>query len=284
MPAAEDGRSDNASTNMSTQRLTPSTSQLPPAWLGVAATLVGIALLLHGPIPQWADYHRFADSQAWAGVPNARNVLSNLPFALVGAWGFADARRRSPAEPGRLAWLLFCAALVCTAAGSSLYHLAPDNPTLVVDRLPIAWACAALTCAFLAERLAACWASPPVLGIGFAVATASVVFWWATERHGAGDLRPYLFVQLLPMLLVPLGLILRLPPLGRRALGWQRWLGALALYGLAKAAELADAPLFEALHGSLSGHTAKHLLAAAAAAVLVWPAPKARALPERRGG
>jgi hypothetical protein len=40
----------------------------------------------------------------------------------------------------------------------------------------------------------------------------------------------------------------------------------LALYGLAKLAESADAPLFEMLSHTTSGHVLKHLLAAAAAA------------------
>jgi hypothetical protein len=41
---------------------------------------------------------------------------------------------------------------------------------------------------------------------GARVATLSVAFWWLTERAGQGDLRLYLFVQMLPMILVTLGL------------------------------------------------------------------------------
>ena len=47
-------------------------------WLALAAAALGIALWLHGPIAQWADYHAFADQRTWLGVPNAANVLSNL--------------------------------------------------------------------------------------------------------------------------------------------------------------------------------------------------------------
>ena len=50
------------------------------------------------------------------------------------------------------AWRLFAAAVTLTAVGSSVYHWQPNNASLVVDRLPIAWACATLLCAFLAER------------------------------------------------------------------------------------------------------------------------------------
>jgi hypothetical protein len=35
--------------------------------------------------PQW--YHQFADQRQWMGMSNAWNVLSNIPFALVGVWG-----------------------------------------------------------------------------------------------------------------------------------------------------------------------------------------------------
>ena len=62
--------------------------------LALAASL-GLALWLHGPIPQWASYHQFADQRAWLGLPNAADVLSNLPFALVGL-GWLWATRRLP--------------------------------------------------------------------------------------------------------------------------------------------------------------------------------------------
>ena len=61
------------------------------SWLLVAAATLALALGLHGPIAQWASYHAFADARAWLGLPNAQNVLSYLPFALLGLWGRADA-------------------------------------------------------------------------------------------------------------------------------------------------------------------------------------------------
>ena len=47
------------------------------------------------------------------------------------------------------------------------------------------------------------------------------------------------------------------------------WWAVLALYGLGKLAESADEPVFEVLSHMTSGHVLKHLLAAAAAAVVV---------------
>ena len=186
--------------------------------------------------------------------------------SACGGW-CAWARRGSPG-PATAAWRLFCIALVCTAAGSTLYHLAPDNAALVADRLPIAWACAALLCAFLAERITPRWSRAPALCAALALATCSVLFWWVGEQHGAGDLRPYLAVQFLPMLLVPLALLMRVGSSRAFITPASVWWTVLALYAAAKGMELADRTVFDALT-LVSGHTLKHLLAGAAAACVV---------------
>src|SRR5258707_13953611 len=53
---------------------------------GLAAVSLA-ALLLVPPIPQSQIYHGFADQQTLVGIPNFWNVVSNLPFLLVGALG-----------------------------------------------------------------------------------------------------------------------------------------------------------------------------------------------------
>jgi hypothetical protein len=229
------------------------------------ALLAAAALAWHGPIAQWPDYHQFADARAWLGLPNAANVLSNLPFALIGGWGMWRLSRRPTGERDRgvhRAWWVFSAAVAATAFGSALYHWAPANGPLVFDRLPIAWACAALVCALFAERLDSAWGSAPALGAALLAATLSVALWWITERQGHGDLRAYLWVQFLPMLMVPAVLALQLAPTGSRVTPGSAWWIVLALYAAAKLMELADANVFDAL-GFTSGHTLKHLLAAA---------------------
>ena len=238
------------------------------AWLAVAAFVLAVLLWLQGPIAQWANYHAFADGRTWLGVPNAANVLSNLPFLFVGAWALWRLRRAPAASPSLVAWRVFALALVSTAAGSSVYHWAPSNASLVGDRLAIAWACAALLSAFLGERVATHWSRAKVLVPALAVATFGVVFWWLTERAGVGDLRLYLFVQFLPMLLVPLGLALRLPAMTPTATPTGAWWAVLGCYAAAKLAERADPGIYAAL-GGLSGHTLKHLAAAAGSAWLL---------------
>jgi hypothetical protein len=239
-------------------------------WLTALAAMSVVALWWHGPIAQWPDYHAFADSRSWLGVPNAANVLSNLPFAAVGAWGMWRMRHATFGLDGRgdRPWWLFNLALICTAAGSAFYHWAPDNDALALDRLPIAWACAALLCGFFADRVHVRWAGWPALAGALVFATLSVAYWWWTERQGQGDLRAYLFVQLAPMLLVPATLWLRLPARQPNVIRNMTWWLVLGLYALAKVAELGDRWMLAATQYA-SGHMLKHLLAATAAACLV---------------
>ncbi len=261
------------------------------AWLPL---LAAAALLFHGPIEQWAGYHDFADHHAWQGVPNAMNVLSNLPFAVVGIAGFVALfrlrRATTPgraggtgAGPGHAAWLFFAAAIACTALGSSYYHWSPDNASLVWDRLPIAWACATLSCALLAERVDPRWGNSWSLAAALLAGTAGVAWWWWTVAPNGplegGDLRAYLFVQFLPMALIPL--LSRRPALHPRALGMRAAWAALALYAAAKALESGDHAVMQTLHWT-GGHPLKHLLAAAGAALLLWDACGTRRAPASR--
>ena len=54
--------------------------------LGLLGAAV-MAALIAQPIPQDPAYHRLADGRAFFGIPNALNVISNVPFVLVGAVG-----------------------------------------------------------------------------------------------------------------------------------------------------------------------------------------------------
>jgi len=235
-------------------------------WAPLAA-LAGVAAIMaaYGPIPQLPHYHAFADSRTMLGVPHAMDVLSNAGFAVVGLWGLG--RLREPAVHAHLgrAWAghaLFMAALVMTAAGSSYYHLAPDDARLVWDRIPIALACAGLLAGVYAQTHEARHAAGLTATLAV-LAVASVLWFSFTAVSGAGDLRPYLLMQGAPMVLAPAWQALaRSPRRDRVAFGF-----AIGLYAAAKAAELLDHRIFEAL-GFMSGHTLKHVLAALASAVL----------------
>jgi hypothetical protein len=232
--------------------------------LAVVALAI-VALLWHGPVAQLPHYHDFADRRSWLGIANAADVLSNLGFAWVGLQGLWCVHRwwHAPAlRPGRGGWLVFFFALLLTSAGSAWYHLAPDNARLVWDRLPIALACAGLLAACWRETIGAGrWLTPALA----ACALASVAWWRYTDLQGTGDLRPYLLLQFLPLVLVPLLQWQHDAPMVERlAIG-----GAMGLYVLAKAFELSDHATLQAL-GLVSGHTVKHLLATLAAALICW--------------
>lgn len=240
----------------------------PRRWRGptVAASAAAgaLAALALPRVAQDPAYHLFADGRRWAGVPSAANVLSNVAFLVVGVAGlvvagrarFTDARERTP-------WLVLFASVALVAPGSAWFHLAPSNATLVWDRLPIAAGFCAVLAAVVGERIRPAAGARLVAPL-VAAGVLSVAYWHVTEGGGAGDLRPYVLVQVYPMLGIPL--VLALFPARYTRSG--DWLVALALYAAAKAAEMGDAAVFWA-GGIVSGHTLKHVLAALAIAVLV---------------
>lgn len=225
--------------------------------LGALLGVLIVGLLLWGPIEQPPSYHDFADARSLGLIPQAGNVLSNLPFVIIGAWGLGAAwRRRNEVTKDRprdipIAVALFSGILL-TGFGSAYYHWDPSDATLVWDRLPMSISFMALVAGILQDRLserAGRRALAPLLLIG----AGSVAYWAAT-----GDLRPYVLVQFYPLIAIPL-LWLQLPPL---ATGTRYLLLAFAGYLLAKLLEIIDAAVFSATLCAVSGHTLKHLAAA----------------------
>jgi len=226
--------------------------------LGLASAAVLAAI---PPIMQDQSYHAFADSRTLLGIPNFWNVVSNLPFAAVGAAGLAFARRDAAATA------LFVGILL-TSFGSSYYHAAPDDSTLLWDRLPMTIGFMALLAGALGERFGeavgrgALW---PLLALG----AASLVWWRWT-----GDLRPYIWVQFYPFLVLPI-LYWWFPAMTGRAI----LITAAALYGVSKALEYFDHAIYAASGEIVSGHTLKHLAAAAACYALLRYIQQRRPLP-----
>jgi hypothetical protein len=237
----------------------------------VIAVFGAVAAVLAGPpVAQPLAYHNMADQRSWLGIPNAWNVLSNLPFAVIGVLGLAaifgsNVERRVPFRDSWERWpyaALF-AGVALTSVGSSYYHLAPDNARLVWDRLPMTIGFMGLLAAVLAERVSlpvARWLFTPLLALG----AASVGYWYWSEVQGAGDLRLYLLVQFGSLLVVVLLLILYPAHYG----GGRYLIAGLTAYVAAKGLELADGRVF-ALGRIVSGHTLKHLVAAGGVACLV---------------
>jgi hypothetical protein len=231
----------------------------------ILAVVVALAVFFVPRIPQPQAYHRFGDARSFLGIPNFGDVVSNLPFAVIGVWGiafvlgagsdpktvhFADPRERWP-------YLFVFVGMLLTAFGSAYYHLEPNNARLVWDRLPIMMAFMSLVAAVITERVSVCiglWSLPLLLALGM----GSVLLWRASEIHGVGDLRLYAAVQVYSVVVLLLAFIF--PQHYTRG-------SDLAIvegfYVLAKILETFDRTIFAAEH-LISGHTLKHLAAAVA--------------------
>jgi len=222
-----------------------------------------VAAFLVPAMPQPLSYHAFADCRSFASVPNFLNVVSNLPFLAGGALGIAWIVRGGGqfADPHEsLAYLVFFVGALLTSAGSAWYHLAPDNPRLVWDRLPMTLGFAGLVSAALMERtdarlgLRALW---PLLIVG----AGTVLYWYATERMNSGNVIPYGAYQGWSILVIVL--LIALYPAPRYSHGGLLvW--AAVWYALAKVFETFDLGVYRLTGFLLSGHTVKHLLAAGA--------------------
>ncbi len=235
------------------------------------AVVAGLVAVLARPLPQDLAYHDFADRRAVLGLPNGLNVLSNVGFLLAGVWSLARVTRAALPAWERVAGLVFAVGLLLTGLGSAWYHVGPSNASLVWDRLPLSALFPTVFAVVIGDRVSTALGrallAPLVLG-----AVASVVWW-----HLIDDLRPYALAQFLPMLLIPL-MLLMLP--GRRPAA--PLVAGIALYAVGKLAEVADGAIL-ALGGMLSGHTLKHLLAAAAAVLITRWLVSGEASPAGRG-
>jgi hypothetical protein len=216
-----------------------------------------VILLLAAPIAQPPEYHGFADSRAVLGIANFWNVASNAAFMVVGIAGLARLRRGRWQEA--TGWLILFTGTAFVAAGSALYHLAPSDQTLVWDRVPIGVAFMGLLSALVADYISP-RAGRVLILPAIAVALGAIAWWRVT-----GDLSAWVWVQAAPLLAVVL--VLALFPASRRDGAWL--LGALGCYVAAKLFEVADQAFYELAAGVVSGHSMKHLLAAAGVACLV---------------
>lgn len=236
---------------------------------GAAAALAALVFLappLNQPIAQPLSYHDFADRRACFGLSNCLDTASNTLFVLAGVSGLvflagAAGRRAFIDAREVLPYALFFLAVVLVGFASAWYHLAPDNARLAWDRAAMALAFMAWFSALLAER-AGVKAGLALLAPLCAAGLGAVVYWAWSETQGAGDLRPWLLIQIMPMVLVPL-LLWRYPPRYRRG---RDMLAVIGLYQIALLLDLGDRAVFALTGGAVGGHALKH----AAAALAAW--------------
>lgn len=229
------------------------------------AVVFTIALALYGPIPQSQAYYQFADDRSFFGIPNFLDVISNLPFLLFGIYGLLHFRNNTPSgslDSLRYAYLTFFVGASLVAFGSGYFHLNPNDATLFWDRLPMTVSFMSFVAIIVGEYHNEAIARKLLVPLLF-LGVFSVVWWWFTNNNDGGDIRIYILVQFLPMLLIPFIVWLYPPTLEPNSYVW----GLMGMYGLAKILELLDKPIFQILK-VISGHSLKHL--AAALGVLIF--------------
>ena len=211
------------------------------------------------PIAQDVAYHAFADQRTCFSIHNFWNVISNIPFFIVGCMGIYSIyfthkiKFLSDMKP---AYTLFFIGVSSVAFGSSYYHLWPNNDTLVWDRLPMTVAFMSLFSIIIGEFTSSRYGKLslwPLVIFG----AYSVIYWQITESEGSGDLRLYILVQFLPILIIPL-MLLFFKAAYTNIKGY--WL-LLFAYVLAKILEHFDSQIYNNFI-TISGHSVKHVIAA----------------------
>lgn len=246
--------------------------------LCAALALAALLALALPATPLPALYDGFADQRGWGHLPHAADVLSNLPFALAAAWlwglqrrwqratacgmeihapSIHDSRLFNHCENTHTACSLVRLAaigLLATAVGSSIYHWAPGDAGLAIDRLGMALAFAGVLGLAVAERVSA--RAGRALAGPLLLATMAAALWaWRMD-----DMTPWATVQGTGLLLL-LALCARRPLPGSPGVHWT-WV--VLAYALAKGLEVADHAVFGFTQGWVSGHSLKHLAAALA--------------------
>jgi hypothetical protein len=224
------------------------------AWLVVVALIAAaIAMVVLGPIERGETFHHYADQRRWLGIPHAGDVLSNLAFVLV-ALRYV---RHIPA---------LAAAVAAIGVGSAIYHWAPSDLTLVVDWAPIGVTLMLVLATVIGDRIGP-RSAQVALSAGPLGAVLAVGYWLITGGTGdgdgnRGDMAPYVALQVLGVALPPL---LALAAPGRIATRWL--LAAVGCFVAARVLGANDAALLDAI--AISGHSLKHVAAAAAAACVL---------------
>jgi len=208
------------------------------------------------PLNDPPEYFNFVDTRECAGIPNAWNVLSNLPFLYV-AWHLFKTYKDEGAPMYRRPGMLLAFGMLLTALGSSWFHWNPTPHTLFWDRLPMVIAFSGIFLLLVSDRFSTELSRTieiPLIAISF----ASVFYWKFAE-----NIRPYAVLQFgLLIFTFMIGVFTR----GNRISNASVF-GMAGLYFAAKVLEYRDGMIFDVLGNLVSGHSLKHLLAGVAVLV-----------------
>lgn len=222
------------------------------------AAMVG--LVAWGPVGLVPHMHHFVDEGPWLGLPNGINVLSHVPLIPVGLWGIWRVSRLPSNEPLRWIWGWFFLCQMLATLGGMFYHRMPGDSAFIWDQLPKSAACSLFAFAFLAERIDRRFGEPPAVA-GALIACLLGGLWWLYSLHhdGLGDLRPLIWLEMLPVLLVATGAW----SLSGHLLSRQDWMRSQISFVVAQTVDWTDAGVFELTHHAIGGHSVRHLALAA---------------------
>lgn len=230
-------------------------------WVLLIICLIAICeCILIGPIVQDPNYHLFADQRSFFSIHNFCNVVSNIPFIIIGLSGILQILFKKTQKIDFqlvIMILIFFIGVFFTGIGSGYYHLKPSNDTLFWDRLPMTISFMSFFSIVISEFISIKLGTRlfiPLLICGI----LSLLYWQISEKEGVGDLRFYALVQFLPILLITAILILY-----KNNNGKVLYCLVLSTYLMAKLFEINDHLIFSINH-TISGHSIKHLIAAAA--------------------
>ncbi|MDE2593823.1 MAG: hypothetical protein KGL57_06260 [Burkholderiales bacterium] len=222
------------------------------------AAMVG--LIAWGPVVLVSHMHHFADRRTWHGIPNAVNVWSHLPLIPIGIWGLWRVSCLPATERLRGIWFWFFVCQLLATLGGMVYHWAPSDTSFIWDQVPKSAASTLFALAFLAER------ADRRLGHANAIATGLIAsllggIWWlyTLGLDGVGDLRPLMWLEMMPVLLVATGAW----TLNGHLLTRHDWMRSQLSFVLAQALDWGDRWFFEATGQAISGHSLRHLALAA---------------------
>ena len=219
------------------------------SFLGLIIFLCSIYLIIRGEIIQDPLYHQFSDGQTLFAIPNFWNVISNLPFILLGILGLRNGQKSRLDATHRIVLYL---GILLIGLGSAYYHLVPTNFSLIWDRLPMTLVFMSLYAVLVAEFITKKY-SNKLLILLLLIGLYSIFHWVFVE-----DLRIYIVVQFFPIISIPIILL----TFSSSGIGSKAFWVLLLWYAGAKLSEHFDTEIHSYLH-YISGHSIKHLLAAA---------------------
>ena len=91
----------------------------------LSSVIMALVIMLVPPVSQDPAYHNFADQRYISGIPHFWNVVTNIPFLVLGIIGFFKIQKQglTGVLPGLFkVYLTFFLGLVLTGLGSGYYH------------------------------------------------------------------------------------------------------------------------------------------------------------------